>query len=536
MNTLTFNSKEDENDFNKIRVDSLGLSTRTSRALDSAGIRTVGGIIRNNNNAELPFIDGLGQRGLEEIRVALLLTSQDFKDEVGNQNNEVRNVDDQKFRLKEEVNDLNKIRVESLGLSTRTVNALSNAGIRTVGGIAKKDNAPLLLVKGLGQKGLEEIKVAVHFILQRHHDRNGDKSNEVDITQSVEVAEVGQDDDLSDLIKTHFLSDQNNFISKFSNYFNLTADQVKGTSRRKEIVYVRDLVIYFLRTYWSMSFPSIGHLLDKDHTTVMFAYRKVKKSISSNLEFESLFGDFIKEAAGLKERKAAFLEQSVLREIKDRKEIKLKKLIERTRNTREIPERNIKILEQYRTGATLQVISNSFSITRERVRQVVKKTIKDIADNEAVITGVSVDFEGLIKKEEERRALIKQSGRKGKKESVKRLNRKEKLEKKFRYEWSRNYAFCKTCGTTSVPHFINGLCENCGRKSIGGEAREKMIAEHENECNLCGISRAESRIKHGRDFSLSRADKSVLCMKCHRLKTGKKLGDIKRNKWRMFYK
>lgn len=520
---MIFSSKEEENDFNKIRVDSLGLSVRTTNALGNASIRTVGGILRNND-ASLLLIKGLGQRGLEEIKVALRLTSQDFKDGGGNQNNEIGNVDTPRFKLKEEENDLNKIRIDSLGLSARTINALSNAGIRTIGGIVKKNNDSLLLIKGLGRKGLEEIKVAIHFVIQKRNDRNGNESNGVNMTQSVDAEEIGQDDDLSGLIKTHFLSNQNNFISKFSNYFNLTADQVKGTSRRKEIVYVRDLVIYFLRTYWSMSFPSIGHLLDKDHTTVMFAYRKVKKNIRSDLEFESLFGDFVKEAAELKERKVAFLEQSVVREIKDRKEIKLKKLIERTRSIREIPERNIKILEQYRTGAILEVVASSFGVTRERVRQIVKKTIKDIADNEAALTGVSVDPDELIKMEKEKRILIKQS------------SHKPKLEKKVRYEWSRSYPSCRMCDTTTVPHFSNGLCEDCGGKTISGEAREKIITEHENECDLCEISRDDARMKYGRDFYLSRTEKSVLCMKCHRIKTGKKLGDMKKNKWRMFYK
>jgi len=273
-----------------------------------------------------------------------------------------------------------------------------------------------------------------------------------------------------------------------------------------------------------MSFPAIGHLLDKDHTTIMFAYKKVKNNISSNVEFESTFGDFIREAAVLKERRVAFAEQSTVREINDKKELRFKILKARTRSTREIPERDKKILELYRKGLTLRVIADSFSLTHERVRQIVEKTIKQIAINEAILSGASVDFADLTKREKERRELVKRSGRKA------------KPEKKFRHEWSRDYQSCKTCGTTTTPHFSNGLCEDCGGKTISGEAREKIIIEHENECDLCGISRDESRLKYGRDFYLSMADKSVLCVKCHRVKTGKKLGDIKRNKWRMFYK
>ncbi|MCI0619865.1 DNA-directed RNA polymerase subunit alpha [Candidatus Wolfebacteria bacterium] len=51
-----------------------------------------------------------------------------------------------------------KTRIESLGLSTRTENALVNANIRTVGGLVRKKEDDLLSLEGLGDKGLQEIK------------------------------------------------------------------------------------------------------------------------------------------------------------------------------------------------------------------------------------------------------------------------------------------------------------------------------------------------------------------------------------------
>ncbi len=54
-----------------------------------------------------------------------------------------------------------KTRVESLDLSPRTVNALSTANIRTVGGLARKKEEDILDIEGLGQKGLQEIKRAL---------------------------------------------------------------------------------------------------------------------------------------------------------------------------------------------------------------------------------------------------------------------------------------------------------------------------------------------------------------------------------------
>lgn len=51
-----------------------------------------------------------------------------------------------------------KTRIETLDLSARTLNALSNANIRTVGGLARKKEKDILEIEGLGSKGLGEIK------------------------------------------------------------------------------------------------------------------------------------------------------------------------------------------------------------------------------------------------------------------------------------------------------------------------------------------------------------------------------------------
>ena len=51
-----------------------------------------------------------------------------------------------------------KTRTDSIGLSARTVKALSNANIRTVGGLARKKEADIMEIEGLGTKGIQEIK------------------------------------------------------------------------------------------------------------------------------------------------------------------------------------------------------------------------------------------------------------------------------------------------------------------------------------------------------------------------------------------
>jgi DNA-directed RNA polymerase subunit alpha len=54
-----------------------------------------------------------------------------------------------------------KTRIEDLGLSARTLNALSAANIRTVGGLARKKEEDILDIDRLGSKGMQEIKRAL---------------------------------------------------------------------------------------------------------------------------------------------------------------------------------------------------------------------------------------------------------------------------------------------------------------------------------------------------------------------------------------
>lgn len=65
---------------------------------------------------------------------------------------------------KEEFTDAMKTRIEGLDLGTRTMNALTAANIRTVGGLARKKKEDLLELPGMGEKGISEItKVLAEF-------------------------------------------------------------------------------------------------------------------------------------------------------------------------------------------------------------------------------------------------------------------------------------------------------------------------------------------------------------------------------------
>ena len=51
-----------------------------------------------------------------------------------------------------------KTRLDELKLSSRTLNALREAGIKTVGGLARKREESLREIEGIGEKGIQEVK------------------------------------------------------------------------------------------------------------------------------------------------------------------------------------------------------------------------------------------------------------------------------------------------------------------------------------------------------------------------------------------
>ncbi len=62
--------KELDVEFLKTRIDSIGLSPRTAKALTSANIRTVGGLARKKE-VDILDVDGLGSKGIQEIKKVL---------------------------------------------------------------------------------------------------------------------------------------------------------------------------------------------------------------------------------------------------------------------------------------------------------------------------------------------------------------------------------------------------------------------------------------------------------------------------------
>ena len=95
-----------------------------------------------------------------EIMINQLKAIVDFKEteEVVVEKKESKKEVKEEEKAEEDFTDVLKTRTDSLDLSTRTLNALTAANIRTLGGLARKRREDLLEVEGIGEKGINEIK------------------------------------------------------------------------------------------------------------------------------------------------------------------------------------------------------------------------------------------------------------------------------------------------------------------------------------------------------------------------------------------
>ena len=65
-------------------------------------------------------------------------------------------------------------------------------------------------------------------------------------------------------------------------YYDVDIKDIKGTARGQKISTARHMAVYLAREITEKSFVSIAEYYNKKHTTIMFAYEKIKKEIVAN--------------------------------------------------------------------------------------------------------------------------------------------------------------------------------------------------------------------------------------------------------------
>jgi len=96
-----------------------------------------------------------------EIMIGHLRSIRGFQEEEMEKMLEKETEKEKTEKDKKEDTEILKTRIEDLPIPSRTINALSSAGIRTLGGLIRKKEADLLEVEDIGKKAIQEIKKAL---------------------------------------------------------------------------------------------------------------------------------------------------------------------------------------------------------------------------------------------------------------------------------------------------------------------------------------------------------------------------------------
>jgi len=84
-------------------------------------------------------------------------------------------------------------------------------------------------------------------------------------------------------------------LEKVAKKYGIAVEDLKGNKRTKEIAYARHIAIYLLRKLTDMSYPQIGKLLKRDHSTIISSLRTVEEKMGANTPTNNEVTELIKE-------------------------------------------------------------------------------------------------------------------------------------------------------------------------------------------------------------------------------------------------
>lgn len=73
-------------------------------------------------------------------------------------------------------------------------------------------------------------------------------------------------------------------IKTITEHYELKEEDIFKKTRTKHLAKARQCIIYFLREITQLSYTSIGEILNKDHTTIIYSYEKIVKEMKKNPE------------------------------------------------------------------------------------------------------------------------------------------------------------------------------------------------------------------------------------------------------------
>jgi chromosomal replication initiator protein len=67
-------------------------------------------------------------------------------------------------------------------------------------------------------------------------------------------------------------------------YFDTTVEELRGPGKTRALAHSRQIAMYLCRELTDLSLPKIGQAFGRDHTTVMYAQKKILGEMASRRE------------------------------------------------------------------------------------------------------------------------------------------------------------------------------------------------------------------------------------------------------------
>ena len=97
---------------------------------------------------------------------------------------------------------------------------------------------------------------------------------------------------LFELLPDERATSPSDIIRFVAQHYGVRVADLKGRSNRRSIALPRQVSMYLIRNILELSFPEIGRIFSKHHTTVMYAVDSVQKMRQSNPDFDATLTSF----------------------------------------------------------------------------------------------------------------------------------------------------------------------------------------------------------------------------------------------------
>ncbi|RRD93678.1 chromosomal replication initiator protein DnaA [Clostridiales bacterium COT073_COT-073] len=137
------------------------------------------------------------------------------------------------------------------------------------------DNEVLEYIANNVKSNIRELEGAVNKIIA-FNNYNHNRSDRI----TMEIAEEALKDSI--INSGAVLINPNSILNIVAEHFSISNAEILGKKRSKEIVEPRQIVMYLCRTLTDCSYPELGKFFNRDHSTIISGYEKIKEELKSN--------------------------------------------------------------------------------------------------------------------------------------------------------------------------------------------------------------------------------------------------------------